>query len=339
MCNVAVNIVSGLNLNKHKALVLISSHVDKYEPASYLRINPISKFGFFKHLYTLAFTYFNRKSIFHCHGMASVFPFILRIPYIIHIHGSDLREIKTRNFFASWLYLKALSNAKVVVVVSQDLIQNYYELGLDISKLHFIPNSVKSSPIDFADKQINYSRVELFCPSSNHPIKFKDKLIDAFILLNSKYQDRLRLTLIDHPETKALLKRHALDEHVMRNIFLIPLMSHKDLLSKYKEFDIVLDQFGEIMAHGVVAYEACSKGIPVISTLGETVFKGSGIYPGHSSNLIFKSVSELIDNRLINRAGLKSYRWVSENLNNSVISDRVYSLYNSYFRKSKLDSR
>lgn len=329
LCHVAVNIVSGLNEKKHEAVVLISSNVDNYEPSSYLKINPMNRFGFLKYLYTLAFTFFNRKSIFHCHGMAGIFPFILNLPYILHIHGSDLREIKTRTFFNSWLYVKVLRKAKGVVVVSQDLIQNYYELGLDATKLYFVPNSVELSQLDFDANKVDYSRIELFCPSSNHPIKFKDKLIDAFVMLNRKYADRLHLTLIDHPETDALLRRHSLEKHVMRNIFLIPLMDHKDLLERYSDFDIVLDQFGDIMSHGVVAFEACLKGIPVISTLGENVFNGSGIYPGHSPNLIFNSVSELIENRLISKAGLKSYNWVSANLNNSLISDRFYTIYSN----------
>ena len=113
-------------------------------------------------------------------------------------------------------------------------------------------------------------------------------------------------------------------------------MKHEDLLKCYANYDIALDQFGDIKSHGVITYEACSAALPVISTIGENVFENSGIYPGNTPDIIFTSVSDLIDKQLIDEVGLKSYIWVSENLGISSITERIYSVYARCLANTKI---
>ena len=339
VCHVAVNIVRGLISENHRAVVLISSKVDAYESACYIKINPLHNFGFLKYIYTLFFVIKNWNSIFHCHGMAAIFPYILNFPYVTHVHGSDLREINKHKNLISWAYIKILKKSTAVIVSTPDLIKNYKELGFNLKNLYFIPNSIEIDHLQVLKPEVDYRKIRLFCPSSNHPIKCKNKLLVAFVLLYKKYGNRITLTLINHPSTDKLIDGAYLEERIRKNIFILPFMKHVDLLERYEDYDIVLDQFGYIKSHGVIAYEACAAGLPVISTIGEKVFSCSGIYPGNRPDIIFSSVSKLIDNQLINEAGLKCHTWVSTNLNNSTIAGRFYSLYNSCFKKRELRRR
>lgn len=338
VCHVAVNIVRGLVSKNYSAVVLISSKVDAYAATDFIKINPFHNCAFLKYVYTILFVVKNRNAIFHCHGMAGAFPFVLGLRYVLHVHGSDIREIRRRNYFSATFYLCLLKRASAVIVATPDLVDNYAELGLDMTKLHFIPNSVDAPKLSPNKRMVDYKGVRLFCPSSNHPIKSKEKLLEAFVRLYVRYGGAIHLTLVNHPGTAELLEKFNLPDGVNNNISVLPIMKHQDLLECYADYDIALDQFGDIKAHGVIAYEACSKGLPVISTIGEKVFENSGIYPGNTPDIIFTSVSDLIDNRLIEEVGLKSYVWVSKKLSISSITERIYSVYTTCLPNTKMDS-
>ena len=261
--------------------------------------------------------------------MAAVFPFLMGKKYIMHCHGTDLREFSYQKGFFPLLFRKLIRSADHVIATTYDLKKDYNTLGFDKRKFSCIPNSVLSN-IPIKKTGSNYRAIRLFSPSSNHWTKEKNKLLKAYALLKKKYPF-LTLDLLDDgryqaEEIKGIVKTMGLD-----GIHFITPASHEVLLKSYQKYDIVLDQFGENPIIGLITYEAMMCAIPAICTLGGN-FRGelddkSPILPGYSPNAIYESVQYLIDNKKIEEHGQKSRDWAMGNVSEDAIASIYEALY------------
>lgn len=331
LCNVGVNLKRGLSQAGYKVKILVSS--GEYQKEVGLVINPLSKFGSIKHLYTFWFVLLHFRWKCHAHGMAGIFPLVLGRRYVLHCHGSDLRELPARRGILGRLFRIVVVRASLVIVSTPDLLEAYDAQGFDVSKRRFLPNPVS---ISFDKKplwqDVNKSKILLFCPSSNHELKCKLKLVEAYKKLHEKYGDRINLALINYGKSAIDLEFKNLGKKIFQTINYYRKCEHAEMVGLYQKCDIVLDQFCNIKAHGVITYEACALGKPVVSTIGERLFAGSGIQPGSTVEEIYASVSKIIDSNLYQTLGEQSYGWAKGFVSTQSVTEKLLDIYKEFIR-------
>jgi len=329
LCRVAINNKRGMEDLGYKAKVLVYN--TGYEAENNVYISPLRNVRGLKYVYNFFFVLFHGSYLYHCHGMAAIYPFLQRRKYVLHCHGSDLRELPSRKGILAKLFKSIIKNAKVVIVSTPDLVDEYLSQGFNAERIRYVPNPVQFAPEEPAFKKVNPKKIRLFCPSSNHPLKCKSNLINAYNKLYLKYGEGISLTLIDYADGKIDGLLFLFDQNALNTVKVIKKCSNAEILNQYDQHDIVLDQFCNIKAHGVITYEACAHKKPVVCTIGERLFPSSGIIPGASEDEIFTSISNVIDNDFFESIANKSYFWAKETVSCTAVAKSMREIYIEFF--------
>jgi len=328
MCHAGINIHRGLLKNKISSKILISSLINNYEKEPGVLFNKLHKFFLAKYIYTFYFVALNQADIFHCHGLSGIFPCILRKNFCIHFHGSDIRDFDKHPLLKKIIIRILCNSAKQVFVAGYDLIGKYVEYGFKPEKVEHIPNSVKLQKT-FKKEFCKDGSISLFCPSSNHWTKRKDRLIRAFKTIEDEFEN-ISLTLVRDESSAGRDLEKLIQKLSVKNINFIDRMSYKEFTAEYLKYDIVLDQFSDLKVYGVITYEALSYGMPAICTMGGNYNKstiGSPVLPGNSVDIIIESVFQIINNNQFSKIGIQGRKFIEQNNSPKIIAAKFLKKY------------
>ena len=277
---------------------------------------------------------FKDYDIFHAHSGYNLYmlPFH-RKKYVAHFHGSDIREVAATNSIQGKLLRRCMIKADAIVVSTIDLIKDIRGLGMDMKKVHFLPNPINIYLFKKHDASVDLHQghdVVLFSPTLVQRMKRTEKLINAFKEISDRYD--VILYLIDsgdslyNEEIKNLIRKSGI-----MNIRYLPPIEPGDMHNYYNACDIVLDQFNDEKVFGQISVEgmACEK--PVINSLAESYepfFEMPPIFKGNTEEDIKKSLLYLIENTdERNRAGRRGRQWVEKYHSHKKVIGELIKIY------------
>jgi L-malate glycosyltransferase len=253
---------------------------------------------------SLAYSLNKEKKYDLCHCFfalpCGIIPYLLRIPYIVSLRGSDVPGFNKRlNFlnFPQKIVSKIIwKKAKYVVANSEGL----KALAKETSKnqeIKIIYNGIDTAL--FHPKEKQGSSFTLLCVSRLIPRKGLEYLIKAMPKIIEKRNNARLIIVGDGPE-KTRLKQLSIDLGVEKNIELQGYVEHEKLPVIYRDADVfILPSLYEGMSNTIL--EAMASGLSIITTdTGGTkeLIKDNGIIIKKSSSKeISDSVIMLINNK------------------------------------------
>lgn len=247
------------------------------------------------------------------------------IPIITTLHGTDITLVGKSPFVLSSVNY-AINKSSLVTCVSESLkldTLKYFNIKKDIK---VIPNFIKLPP---AQNIVKTGKTKIITHISNfRPVKRVCDVIDVFSTVVKKIDAKL-IMIGDGPDlekSKLLVRKYNLTDNVL-------------FVGKSKEIDKVLsktDLFllpSEFESFGLVALEAMSFGIPVVTTntggIVELVLDGVNGYNcivGDISKMSLKVIELLSNNNLYNQFSNEAYNQAKK-----FHIDRIIPLYESCY--------
>jgi|SRR5665647_596328 len=269
--------------------------------------------------------------VIHAHSIFGLPLLFTKKPYILHLHGTDLR-VYSKGYTPLALGLRRLiKNANKIIVSTPDLLDEVSYLRKNAT---FLPNPINFNIFKpFQSKRDLHDGTEfvLFHPASQSPTKRNDILINSFSeVVRQGYDARLLLvewgSLIN--ESKKLIEK--LD--LRKNIEWIKHINRADLPDYYNASDIVCDQF-LLNGLGLVTLEAMACGKPVVTKNIPHTFKTaySTALPLSPIDNEISTTNEIIrlleSSDLRKKVGLKCSQWVAKEHSDSKILSLLSESY------------
>jgi glycosyltransferase involved in cell wall biosynthesis len=184
---------------------------------------------------------------------------------IVTAHGSDIYMIPERGLFQK-RYIRALSNASVIITVSHANKERLLKLGLPRDKIIVIPNGIDLALFDTTVSTLkgHEDEVHIMWVGRMVEVKGLEYLIHAMRIVVTRYPQS-KLILIGTGPLKAKLERLVGDLSLDKNITFTGSVNHSDVPLYLKEADIfVLPSLSE--GFPVVILEAMAAGKPVVAS-------------------------------------------------------------------------
>ncbi len=263
-----------------------------------------------------------KYELVHAHSIFAVPMLFSNKPFVLHLHGSDVRKYAKEHNLLGLSLRQLIRKANNIIVSTPDLLKEVSYFGKSAT---FLPNPIDfnmykpyTSPINLHDD----AEFVIFHPSSHSSLKRNDILIKAFYnLIEEGYS--AKLVMVDWgntTESKKLIEKLKLIKYIQW-LDQIPFTKMADY---YNASDLVCDQF--LLGLGQVSLEAMACGKPVISK-----YNINDIMDGYSSvppipnienedNILREFKSLLYDKKVLINNGNKCLDWVKkEHSNNKII--------------------
>lgn len=204
-----------------------------------------------------------KYNVIHAHSIFAVPLLLSPKPFILHLHGTDVRVYAKEKTLLGWMLRKLIHKANIILVSTPDLISEVKHFGRNPI---YLPN-----PIDFDVFKPYKSKIELhrgtetvlFHPTHHSITKGNDVIIRTVSsLIREGYS--IKLVMVEWgsmlEESKNLVRELGIENFVVW----IPKIPPNKMADYYNASDIVCDQFsiGEL---GLTSLEAMACGKPVIT--------------------------------------------------------------------------
>ena len=257
-------------------------------------------------------------------------------PFIVTVHGEDLRITLYRSKGCKNALYDVFKNAKRVITVSNKLKKiAKANIGF-IEKIMVIGNGVFVNNLTHDTNKIktkNYlNQKNIFSVSNLITSKGIDFNLQAVALLIDKYPDLKYQIIGDGPE-KDCLKKLAVDLGINDRVEFLGRLAHKEVIKYMAKADIFsLPSWNE--GFGVVYIEAMSQGRPVIGCKGEGIedFVEDGktgmlVKPKKVDSLV-KAIDYLLSNTDIAQAiGERAQRFILKNYTWEKNAEKTIKVY------------
>ena len=245
----------------------------------------------------------------------------LGIPLVVHFHGYDASGL-LRNKSYRYQLQKLFLKAQRLVVVNENMRQEFLRMGCENLKVSTIPCGVPIKEFDFpvnaANKETNFLFVGRLVPKKNPPA-----LVEAFKLALQEEIDA-RLTIVgDGPLYNKTRKYvHSLD--LGSKVEMPGAQTQETVKEYYRSADIfiqhsVTSKNGDTEGWPVAIAEAMASGLPVISTQhaginDQVIHNHTGfLVPENDTTQMGKLMGKLAkDKKLCQRFGLNGRKRIQE---------------------------
>ena len=283
--------------------------------------------------------------LFHIHYLYSnaYVAGLLKLPYIVHLHGSDVRLIFDGGIYNGVLHkaLKrfACKRALTMLASTPNLLSLIRRLVPEVKSI-YLPN-----PIDFkVFSRVNASKLSS-CFSYLHdgidvlitmPVKmdFKAKGNDVVLKVLSKVDfgsNSYRIATIaygtDLPKFVELARKLGLKKRV---VILKPIF-HNHMPGLYGVSDVVIGAVTPREVFGMVALEAMACGSPTVNTWSKKYYGETGFptIPYHEEKLGHFLQNLINDVELRNKVAWKQLQWVKRNHHSRKVVGKLMKIYES----------
>ena len=233
-------------------------------------------------------------------GVASSwFARLLRIPYAIKVHGSDL-NVQANYGLRRRQIASALRHARAIFAVSAALAQKAIELGADPARVHVLYNGV--DPVRFAPGERSVARRRLQLPLEGKLLLFVGNLkitkgcldlLESFSQVRASFPDA-HLVFVGDGAARVKLRARSAELDVQSHVRLTGAMKHAGLADWFRAADVLcLPSHAEGVPN--VVLEAMASGIPVVASrvggIAEVVPDYAGILvPAHNPGALSKAL-------------------------------------------------
>lgn len=316
MALVSYNLVKMLRKNGYLIDYLSYPNVDNKKNnddfINYFQTSPKEPFNKIKVIIE-SLEFIKRYDIIHAHSIFSIPLFFSKKPYILHFHGTDIRQYAHNKDILGYLMKKTIKKANIILVSTPDLLK---EVSFFNKRSIFLPN-----PVNFDIFRPYQSSIDLhdgcdfviFHPSRHCSIKRNDILIKAFQkIIEQKYNAKLVMVELDkYDESKKLINKLGIE----KNVVWIKKIQYLNMAQYYNACDVVCDQFViDGLCQVSLEAMACSK--PVITKYNPTdilqVYRKSPPFSQYEQIHDIEDfiISLIQDERLKKKIGELSYNWV-----------------------------
>lgn len=272
-------------------------------------------------------SWFFQYNTFHFYYGTTLFPKQLDLPFykqfgkkvIFHYLGKDVKlykisveKYKISNMaYSSGTYEEAITK-DIKKIKRLNYETKYADLQIVCSPIYseFVPNSI------FIPLAIDLSKYEFYPKALSNPLK----IIHAPTSRPNKGTE-----FIENAVTKLIKEGFKIDFKIYENI------KHKDLLEKYKECDLFIDQV--LGGYGTAAIEAMAIGRPTISYLRDIHFKES-TFPGglpiiraHRDNIYEVLKDNITHKEILPEIGKRSRKFVEEFHDVQKLTNKLIDIY------------
>ncbi len=264
--------------------------------------------------------------------------YLLGIPYIISLQGSDVPGYSSRFRLLDRLVLRRLSRivwrkAGHVTALSKDLRELAYKTSSQ-KEIQVIHNGISC---------------EEFRPSEtvrdgNCTLLFVGRLIERkgityLLQAMAKLRDtcpNLHAYIVGDGPLRDELRAEADALGIGGQVSLEGFVPHGDLLAYYQKADVfVLPSLNEALGH--VTHEALASGLPIVTTDtgAAELLDGNGIVvPKGDAGAIAKAIERLLHDNGLREQMAKQSRALAENMSWRTIADAYYELFSTYRRSA-----
>jgi len=195
---------------------------------------------------------------------------ILKTPYIVSIHGSDI--LAANNPLFQKICKVVLSNADSVTAnsgkttkIASSIVNKNIEtipMGVDLDLFH--------TPLIIKEKMDQRERLQILFVGRLIDLKGVNYLLDAIVKVQAIYPDIVLKIIGDGPEKSGLQER-VKDLGIKKNVTFGGVVPNYKLPGIYRDSDIfvipsIVNENGETEGLGIVTLEAMACGTPVIGT-------------------------------------------------------------------------
>jgi len=272
---------------------------------------------------------YRRFDLYHAHYALSpaICCALLRKRFVVHCHGTDVRETAKKLKYRHFIRF-GLRSARKVLVSTPDLIPHVEDLGVEPE---FLPNPVDLDAFRPFESEIDLRSgfdFVLFHPSRiEWSTKGTDKVVRAFSHVVNRGR-RARLVMVEYgpdlEKTKKLIKALSIGE----NVLFIPPIPHQEMPNYLNSCDIVLAQFllGNLV---LVSIEAMACGKPVIADYRfRECYGAAPVIHARTIDEISMKIEDLLnDGALRKRLGNEGRRYVAKHHALPKIVDDLLDIY------------
>jgi glycosyltransferase involved in cell wall biosynthesis len=192
---------------------------------------------------------------------ASVIARLLKVPYAIKVHGSDVNLI-AQDPYRKKQIVTACSQAKFILSVSSDLKEKLYEFGVEKEKIHVVYNGVNSEL--FKPQEKGVAAPILLYVGNLKVSKGVLDLLEAFKELK-KIRGNVRLSIVGGGPDQSLLKNAMARLDVSDSVEFLGVQNHDEVAKLISSANLlVLPSHAEGVPN--VLLEAASCGTPCVAT-------------------------------------------------------------------------
>lgn len=287
--------------------------------------------------------------IIFCHGLSSMYPYLLGInnyiPYdaglirYLPIRKDSLLPYKRSKFtkLAYSILLRSYKSAPFILFTNPDTLPLFHDWH---SKLKFVPFAINTERYKSMPKQGWFDKnIVFFMPSRHHwKEKGNDKAILAFARFNKNNPNSLLILIkwgIDWDKSNELIELLGIEKKV---IIKFP-MSKLKLIQLYNEADVILDQFN-LGSWGTATPEAMSCEKPVIMyyeplVINECFGSLPPLLNAQTEDEIFNRMEQFIDPEVRLKVGKESHEWVKKTHDPNLVVDVHMDIAEQLISKGK----
>lgn len=298
-------------------------------------------------LWTLGLVIRERVDLIHTHWfipqglIGALIHWILKIPHVATIHGSDLNLMKTNTILKS-LCRFIVKNSDAITVNSSYMKEQLLSVAPKLgTKIHIIPMGVdpeKYRKLDVPEFKQKFGNKHIIL-SVGRLIDWKGTvhLIEAMPVVLHHYPDTLLLIVGTGPEKDHLMQRThqlSLDEKVQ----FLGTVSDVELRSYYHAADVFvlpsINKSGKTEGLGVVLLEAMASGCPVIGSnvggIPDIIIDGENgfLVPERDSAMLAEKIIQVFsDGKLKETFQKKGYARIQHSFTWDSISFQISNVY------------
>lgn len=325
IANVGQTLVSGLNE--------ICETAELYEPIKYKKnIHPrilrkliglliavieLIRFSFYIRL--------NHFNIIHIHyGTMAYLALLNRIPFFLHIHGTDVRE-EIHDPIEGYFIKRGLENAEEVFFSTPDLEKIIKPFQ---SKAIFFPNPVDLEEFKPKPQAPNLDSIDVFSISKLDKYKGVNAIIDTIsLLINHQKNITIMMFGFGNAINEISESFEKLRNSSMINI--IGYIPHGEMMNYINKSKIILGQLGTgILTCSELEAMACAKPVVCNFSYGSMYQSEPPVVFAEDSEAAEKQIIELLNcpQKAID-IGNKARRWMEENFDKRLIARKLLGYY------------
>lgn len=241
-----------------------------------------------------------------------------RSPYIVHLHGSDLRVDLNRRGLGT-LERRALKHADFVVVATPDLLEAARELRPDA---RWVPNSVPTAA--YLDSLLRPPRFDAL--ATNPTVFFSARWDDS--KGGRDLVDLARALVCEKISVVGLDWGHYAEDARSAGVDLLPLMRPIEFTAAMGRANVVVGQFGN-GALTISDLEAMTTGVPVVTHLTNSAEKEAPLI-NRGAHQATAAILDLLNNRdQAMTLGRAARDWVLANRSPETTLQSLESVYRS----------
>lgn len=248
--------------------------------------------------------------------------FLIKIPFIVTIHGSDIRMALKGREFLKKIFLKVCKKAIRIHCVSEVQEKELKKLGILKDKISSFPMGVDENFINLNKRRnINGKNHEFLIISNRNLIKlYNVSLLIRAIPIILKANKNVKFIIAGDGEEKEKIKKEVRDLNLTEFVKFLGRIPHKEMPELLMKSDIYVST-SLFDGTSVSLLEAMASGcFPVVSDIPSN---REWIKDGENGFLFHPDNEELLANKIIDAINDKELRYRSSFLNKSLIKEKA----------------